>query len=165
MKKELTAERLRELLSYDPATGLFMRHDMRGASKKGWMQGSANASGHLVMGVAGKTYLGHRLAWLWVHGVWPTHEIDHINGNPADNRLVNLRDVPKSINMQNLKQARSDNKTSGLLGATLHKPSGRWVAQLSVGGKKILHKHFDTAQQAHDAYLLAKRQHHVGNTL
>lgn len=161
----LTQSELKTRLNYDAETGLFMRTNMRGVSKKGWMQGCPNADGYLVLGVAGKTYLSHRLAWLWVYGKWPTEHIDHINGNPADNRICNLREATRSLNMQNLRRAKTSNVSSGLLGVTAHKKSGKWIAQIYTNGRTKFLGYFVGKEDAHAAYLAAKRLAHIGNTL
>lgn len=74
----------------------------------------------------------HRLAWFIAHGVMPSHEIDHINQNKADNRLSNLRDVPRTLNQRN--GTRKSNNTSGVPGVTWHKQSLKWCAQANVLG-------------------------------
>jgi len=75
----------------------------------------------------------HRLAWFIVNGVLPSYEIDHINQNKSDNRIVNLRDVPKGINQRN--GTRKGNNTSGVAGVTWHKQHKKWYAQANVDGK------------------------------
>ena len=87
----LTAERLRELLNYDPLTGVFSwRVNGRGRSGVGTVAGGSN---HKRIAIDKKEYFVHRLAWLYVHGCWPTEDIDHINGDPSDNRIANLREA------------------------------------------------------------------------
>ena len=93
--------------------------------------------------------------------------VDHINGNRGDNRLCNLRDVSRKINTQNRKSA-SINNSCGLLGVSEHKgvgKSGRFVAGIYIEGKRKHLGVFDTAQQAHEAYLTAKRKYHEGCTI
>lgn len=75
----------------------------------------------------------HRLAWFISYGSLPLAEVDHINQNKADNRLTNLRDVPKAINQRN--GTRKGNNTSGVAGVSWHKQRGKWCAQASVDGK------------------------------
>lgn len=89
--------------------------------------------GHLIISYEGKDYLAHRLAWFIYYGKWPEQTLDHINGNPKDNRIENLRDVTHNENMRNCKK-RVDN-SSGVTGVYLHKPSGKWQARGYLNGK------------------------------
>jgi hypothetical protein len=151
-----------ELLSYNKNTGVFTWTDKAYSRVKGKTAGSKQKHGHLAVKLNGKNYHLHRLAWMFVYGVNPVEHIDHINGNPADNRIENLRLATRSLNMQNLKKSKANNKC-GLLGVC---PNGnRWKAEIRIDGKKTYLGTFDTALEAHNVYLSAKRQHHVGNTL
>lgn len=159
----ITQKRLRELLSYDPDTGVFQWLFSRGTARAGAVAGSADSYGYLQTKIDRRCYLNHRLAWLYVHGEWPTRQIDHINGKRTDNRLANLRIVSASVNQQNHRVARVDNKC-GLLGVS---SSGkRWQARIShPGGKDAYLGLFDTPELAHAAYLEAKRRLHPGCTI
>lgn len=95
-------------------------------------------------------------------GAPPPAEIDHINGATGDNRWANLRSATSSLNSQNCRHARSDNRT-GLLGAMPNKKG--FMARITIGGAKHYLGTFPSAQQAHETYLKAKRQLHPGNTL
>lgn len=161
--RDLTAQQLRELLNYNPDTGEFSWCYSRVGAKKGAVAGTGRPDGYKSIFVTGFRYLAHRLAWLHSYGEWPTGQIDHINGIKSDNRISNLRDVSCSVNHQNKRAARSDNKASGLLG--VFKNHGRWSARLEVEGKKINLGSFSTPEEAHAAYLCGKRLHHPGNTL
>jgi hypothetical protein len=154
----LTQERLKELLSYNPETGVFVWRTRRSGIKVGVLVGSPNADGYLRIMVDKKRYLSHRLAWFYMYGYWPDKQIDHINRVRTDNRIENLREATPLQNTWNL-SIRSYN-TSGLTGASVHKKSGKWIAQISIAGRK---KHLGlhaTAEEAHIAYLEAKEQHH-----
>lgn len=154
-------DEIRRLLTYDQSTGLFRwRGSPSNFVKAGRAAGSLTDRGYLRVMLKGKSYLAHRLAWLIVHGEWPRGEIDHINGVRVDNRMSNLRAVSRNENSQNLHKAPSNNKSSGLLGASFVKQCGRWVARIRVDGKRIHLGHFATAEQAHQAYLDAKRRLH-----
>lgn len=163
-KTDLTAERLRELLHYDPDTGVFRWVAARPNCRSGEQAGCTRENGHVIICLDGKLYYAHRLAWLYVHGAWPSKLIDHINGNRSDNRIQNLRDVEPSVNAQNIRQAFKTN-ASGVLGASLFKRTGRYVAMIRIDGKKRYLGYFDTAEEAHAAYLAAKRKHHQGCTI
>jgi hypothetical protein len=160
-----TAERLRELLHYDPETGLFTREKSSQGAKAG-VAGVVRKDGYCLVCVLGRQYLLHRLAWFYVTGKWPTDLIDHIDGNPSNNRFSNLREATKITNAQNIKGPPQHN-TSGLIGATQIKATGRWRAEIRVdGGEKSWHLGiFPNAEQAHAAYIEAKRKLHEGCTL
>jgi hypothetical protein len=89
---KLTAERLRKRLRYDAETGLFTRRVGSGHAHAGDMAGSVHSTGYVRICIDGGRYTAHRLAWLYVHGVWPSGQIDHINRNRSDNRIANLRE-------------------------------------------------------------------------
>lgn len=164
-KADLTAERLRELLDYDPETGLLTyRVDRRNGSKAGDVAGWTAQRGIRVIEVDQKNYKAHRLAWLHVNGSWPQGDIDHINGDPADNRLVNLRDVPHLLNLQNRRKPRSGSK-AGILGAQWDAARGKWKSSIRAQGKVTHLGRFDTAEEAQQAYLHAKRRLHDGCTI
>lgn len=158
----LTAERLRSILYYDPETGIFSCRTQRGPRGAGDILGAINDCGYVVMEIDHRRYLGHRLAFLYQTGAWPKETVDHINGQRADNRWMNLRDVPHRTNIENFRKIRRSTQ-SGLLGA--HKKGARWRSGITVDGKQVNLGTFDTAQQAHEAYLSAKRQHHSGCTI
>lgn len=102
----------------------------------------------------------HRLAWLYVHGEWPTEQIDHINQNPVDNRIANLRPADKSQNVQNIDAAYG---SSGYRGVSFDSRCGdgnSWRARIMVDGKSHSLGYYATAEEAHDAYLAAKRELH-----
>jgi hypothetical protein len=165
VKRDLTAERLRELLHYDPATGVFTRRVALGRrSKVGDVVGSRTAEGYLDISVNGGRYRAHRLAWLYATGRWPAADVDHLNGNRADNRFSNLRDVSRAVNLQN-RHAPQRNNVSGLLGVAFDAARGKWAAHIKVDGRRRALGRFDTPEAAHAVYLAAKREHHQGNTL
>lgn len=171
---ELTAALLRKTLSYDAMTGAFTwlatPKSTGGSRKVGGHAGSRNkVIGYIYIGINRRTYLAHRLAWLYVHGCWPEFGIDHINGDRADNRISNLRDVPQRINSQNLRVAKVSNESSGLLGVSKDKRPRRakrpYSAYITLNSQRTFIGAFSSAEEAHEAYLAAKRQHHIGNTL
>ena len=96
-------------------------------------------------------------------GAWPKGDIDHINGKRDDNRIANLRDVPRAVNRQNVLRARADNRV-GLIGVKASR-NGTYEARIGVNGKYLHLGTYRTAEAAHAAYVSAKRQHHIGNTL
>lgn len=162
LKPTLDAARLREVLNYDPGTGAFEWRIDNGGSAAGEPAGRVRADGYVAIWIDGKPYRGHRLAWLYMHGEWPAKQIDHINGMRSDNRFSNLRDVSQQTNIQNKRIANRNNKAN-LLGVSFH--AGRWEAFISHNRKSVYLGRFSTPEQAHDAYVRAKRQVHAGCTL
>lgn len=163
MRPELTAERLRELLHYDPDTGIFTNRAPRKKIRVGEVAGTLDqSSGYVCLGVDRRRHYAHRLAFLYMTGAWPRDLVDHKNGNRADNRWANLRDAPRLINQQNMRRAVSGS-ASGLLGA--HRKRGRWSSQIKVRGQIVKLGIFSTPQEAHAAYIAAKRQQHEGCTI
>lgn len=162
-KEDLTQEALKAVLAYDAETGIFTwKVRIANCTYVGDVAGGKNAWGYVKIRTHGLSFGAHRLAWFCVHGVWPSRLIDHINGDPSDNRIANLRDVSLSVNSQNQRSARKDSST-GLLGA--HRYRGRFIAKLGVGGRTIRFGVHDTPEAAHAAYIAGKRIHHEGNTL
>lgn len=160
----LTQERLKEVLDYDPGTGLFRWRSYRcGRALAGAVCGTDNGKGYLTIHIDLVHYKAHRLAWLYVHGVWPEDRIDHINGIKGDNRLANLREANKFTNSQNQRRAQSHNKC-GYLGVH-QRDNGRFRASIRVNSKLLSLGTFDTPEHAHKAYVEAKRRLHEGCTL
>lgn len=162
---KLTQARLRELLRYDPATGVFEWNSRRGGNRSGLGAGTTIQRGYVRIGIDGEFHLAHRLAWMYVRGAWPAGVIDHKNGNTSDNSLENLRDATFTENQQNQQRAHAANKSCGLLGATFDRFTGRWMAKIRVNGKHKFLGRFDTAEEAHMCYVEAKRRLHAGSLL
>jgi hypothetical protein len=153
--KPLTAATLRELVDYDPATGIFVWRATRSRAKVGSVAGSFNY-GYRRIGINGQFYFAHRLAWLHVYGEWPSGELDHINLDKADNRLVNLRLANRSLNMAN--SPKSSRNTSGFKGVRRCKDCDRYAAEVRVHGRTIHLGLFRTAEEAHAAYVAGARK-------
>ena len=160
MHPELSAERLRELLSYDADTGVFTWAARRGNVPAGKRAGTRDSDGYTQISIEGRLYKAHRLAWLYVHGEWPFGEVDHINGARDENQIGNLRVATSAENKQNQRRAHSRNKSSGLLGVNWSKDAKRWRASICVNKKQRHIGLFDTAEAAHNAYLAAKAELH-----
>lgn len=162
--RELTPQRLHELLHYSPDTGVFTWRVRRsGTAGVGSTAGTLDR-GYIYIGIDRRIYPAHRLAWLYMTGSWPTNEIDHMDGEKTNNRISNLRDVCREINQQNLRKAHSRN-SCGLLGVSLHRSTGKWRARLWTGGKNKSLGLFDSPEEAHSHYVAAKREIHIGGTL
>lgn len=161
----ITAQHLRERVFYDADTGIFTWRTHIRPSVVGRRFGSWDLHGYLTARIGGKSYKLHRLAWLYQFGVWPTGDVDHINGVRHDNRLSNLRDVSRKVNLENQTKATGRNNSTGLLGAYFDRRRGVFYARVSQFNKSINLGSFATAQEAHEAYLKAKRILHVGCTI
>jgi hypothetical protein len=152
-----------EFLKYDPETGALVwaakpnRRIVLGSSA-----GVKTYYGYVQISVQGKRYFAHKLAWLLMTGEYPECEIDHINGIKDDNRWGNLRMSSPSLNQQNRRAAQKNNK-SGLLGVTSR--SDGFAARIAVDKKQINLGHYKSADDAHQAYLEAKRKLHPANML
>ena len=160
----MTQNELKEILHYEPNTGMFTWLISKGNIKAGDVAGSHGKHNHLYIKINGKNCYLHRLAWLYVYGKFPINMIDHINGIAEDNRIDNLRDVTNTINQHNQKTAHVNSK-SGLIGACWNKQNKAWKAQITHQGKVIYLGLYKTAQLAHEAYLTAKRKLHSGCTI
>ena len=153
MREQETLERVRERLAYDPDSGLLTWASRPSRKIRiGQHAGRIGTNGYVVIRLDGLNYHANRLGWLLHHGVWPAMEIDHINGERADNRIANLRDVDRSTNMSNRKGADRDAMT-GVLGVYKHRQ--RFVAQRRIHGVHRYLGTFDTAAAAGEAYKAA----------
>ena len=156
-----TQNRLRNLFFYDPESGIFTRTSKVKGAKIGTQAGHLKDNGYIHFSVDSKKYGAHRLAWVYVYGLEPNGDIDHIDGNRANNAIKNLRCVDRSTNLENIKNAKSHNKSTGFLGA-YKLPHGRFVSKIQVRGKNLNLGCFDTAIDAHKAYIEAKKKYHIG---
>lgn len=165
---ELTAERARQLVSYDPHTGLLTwKCAVYRTIKPGQPAGCLRKDGRYLIRLDGRLYYGYRVAWLITYGEWPAEQVDHINGDQTDNRLANLRAVSNKVNGQNKRRAARRSKT-GLLGASpaaCEGEIGRFVAFIGHGAIRKNLGYFDTPEEAHEAYVTAKRVMHRGCTI
>lgn len=160
----LTAEELRELFLYEPETGIMSRRiavGRRGRHRAGTVVGCGGKGEHLTVRVGGYLYLLHRLIWLYMTGLWPKHQIDHINMIRDDNRWCNLREATHGQNVVN-SRARAYN-VLGLKGVhrrpskfNLRKP---YEARITANGVVYSLGYFKTAQEAHEAYVVAAKMY------
>ncbi len=146
-RNTLTQSRLKELLSYDPETGLFVnRIERNPRAKQGCSTGYANTIGYVVIQIDREKFGAHRLAWLYMTGEWPIQQIDHINRIRSDNRFSNLRQATFAENCHNMSVACSN--TSGHQGVTWHKGRQKWQAQLAVQGRHFYLGMYDDIDEA-----------------
>lgn len=162
-KNDVTPEEIEELLSYDPETGILtwkvdrmvgMYRNVVGAKAGDEAGGVCKTHGYRFIKVNGRKYRSHRLAWLLHYGEWPEHQIDHINGDRADNRIENLRSVTNQQNGQAAHTPRK-NVSSKYRGVYWYKSKRKWRAQIETDGKRKHIGYFDSELEAARAYDLA----------
>lgn len=148
----LTQDKLKEILAYNHDSGLF-RWKVRAATniKIGDVAGCDDSDGYRHIGIKGTLYLAQRLVWLYVYGKWPRGVIDHIDHDPSNNRIANLRDVTESENHQN---------RQGVRGYSWHRGAGKWSAKIKVNRKTRYIGIYETEPEARAAYLAAKKIFH-----
>jgi hypothetical protein len=161
--KQLDIDTLRSLIVYDPETGQFT-WKARGVASwdaryAGTLAGRTDGRGYSQIGLMNRNFMAHRMAWAITHGRWPANDIDHIDGNPSNNRISNLREATRSENTQN--RTRHTNNKSGYLGVFWNKQCQKWQAQIMAAGKKRYLGLFDDPRDAHAAYLAAKQNFHT----
>lgn len=149
--------RLRQIVHYNPVTGVFTRCVSVRGSKAGTILNGRNAHGYVQMTIDGQFYYGHRLAWFMTFGLWPKIDIDHQNRDPGDNRIVNLREATKSQNLANSKCPRHN--LVGLKGASAYGRHGRFRSMIIREKKRIYLGTFATAEAAHAAYVEAAQKY------
>ena len=133
---KLTLSRLKEVLHYNPKTGVFTNRITRcNRAIKGTVTGCVNPNGYLLIQIDGTLYRAHRLAYFYENGRWPPADLDHRNGVRDDNRIKNLRPATKSINNKNAK-LRKDS-TTGVCGVYFDKRRKKYRAQIMIDGKHI----------------------------
>ncbi len=152
----LTAERAREVLAYDPETGVLRwKVSLHRGAKQGQVAGKSNKRGYLHLCIDHKGYLAHRVAWLIFYGVWPD-ELDHQNQNKGHNAILNLRNSSRSQNMANV--SINANNTTGFRGVCWHKQAKRFLASIRFKRRAIHIGLYDTPEEAHKAYKAKARE-------
>lgn len=150
---------LHERLTYNAETGEIHRIANKNGACKSVVAGTITNTGYRQISIDGVYLLGHRIAWAMSHGEWPEADIDHINGNRIDNRIVNLRKATRSQNLQNQHRVRSDNK-AGLPGVFWNAKHNKWQSNITHMGKTKYLGLFGDKHEAHSAYLSAKKVMH-----
>jgi len=153
----ITQEQLKELLDYDPETGVFTwKKPPSNRVRRGDRCAAICSVGYILIGVLGNKLYAHRLAWLYMTGSWPEEQVDHINGVRHDNRWVNLRQADKMRNMRN--SGLRGHNTSGHTGVGFHRASGKWRAYLNDNNKTLHIGLFDSKSEALAARQKAARE-------
>lgn len=150
----VTAERVRELMNYDPITGSLTWRVSFPSAPAGRIVGHRN-QGYLRCKIDGRKYVVHRIVWLYVYGCFPSKMVDHINGIRDDNRITNLRSVDAAQNQWNRGVAK--NNTSGIHGV-IYRPRPPWCARITVHGKRIIIGWFNTREEAMVAFEKARAE-------
>lgn len=151
---------LRRLFGYDPGTGQFVRlvttsHN----AKAGQVAGNLRPDGYIGINVGGRIHLAHRLAWLYMYGDWPQGEVDHINRNRSDNRIENLRDAPRSLNITNT----AGRGVDGLKGVS--RIGERFFSRIRLADGTTKHLGtYDSPSEAHREYVKAHIERYGENS-
>ena len=158
---EPSVKEILESLTFDAQAGEFRwARNVSRKARRGSLAGSVKPSGYCAIRIMGRAFYAHRLAWLFVHGEWPSGHIDHVNGIRSDNRISNLRAASAAENRQNIRGPASNNLTSGVLGVNWHKASGKWRAAIGLNNRHVHIGCFESIEQAEAAYLSAKQSLH-----
>ncbi|WP_088255401.1 HNH endonuclease [Fimbriiglobus ruber] len=155
---DLSAERLREVLTYNPETGVFIRKWTD--SKKiepGGVAGTINNCGYRVISVDHRIHLAHRLAWIYMTGLYPQSDIDHINGHRADNRFCNLREASPSQNLFN--RGKQKNNSSGYKNVSWCRVTTKWVVRMMIDRRYAVIGYFDDVEEANKKAVVARLKH------
>ncbi|MEX5730773.1 HNH endonuclease [Providencia hangzhouensis] len=147
---KLTYSRLRELLDYNPDTGVFtwLPKASKGTRRVG-VAGSVS-NGYIAIGIDGKQYRAHRLAWLYIYGHWPNNMLDHVNRIKSDNRILNLREASNEENQRNVEVGKKNK--SGFKGVFWEPSRQKWKARAQMNKKKYTIGRFDKIEDAVAAY-------------
>lgn len=157
METDEIAKRIFELLDYNPEDGSFTwKINRRGRRQKGMKAGCLNTNGYIRISIDYKLYNASRIAWLFIKNKWPDKYIDHIDGNPSNNRANNLREASILQNGANRKKPISNK--SGIKGVSLIKSTGKWGAWIKVSGKSKYLGSFATKEQAGKAYEISAKK-------
>jgi hypothetical protein len=155
----ISQERLKSIIGYDQSTGVFVwKVKVSRNTSAGEIAGYHPADRYGTIRINRRHYFAHRLAWFYIYGTWPEEQVDHINKDKTDNRIDNLRLATHGQNIAN--QAMRRNNTSGYKGVCLIKKTGKWRANIMSGKRKYHIGHFDTKEEAHEAYQATAKKLH-----
>lgn len=156
----ISLQGVEQYLLYDCKTGLLTWRVRKGArAAVGSVAGHLNRIGRVEIRVNGRTMQAHRIAWYLYHGIDPGQNgIDHINCNPSDNRIVNLRLADHAQNSWN--RPKRKGTSSSLKGVSWHGQTGKWQSEIRHRGATIYLGYFDDEASAHKAYACAALRYH-----
>lgn len=155
---ELTLEKLRAEIRYDPKTGYFWRLVDRPRSPAGSRADSYRGDGYCRVSVGGRLYYAHRLAWFYMYGLWPEGQIDHRDLDKSNNRIRNLRIATPTQQRANTGLTAANR--SGFKGVNRAPKCSKWQARIKIDGREKHLGLFDTPEAAAAAYAEAARQVH-----
>jgi hypothetical protein len=161
MKTDLTAEYVRSILDYDPASGALTWKRGYRHLKAGSKAGYKTERGYVIIRIDTITYQAHRLAWLIMTGAWPELIVDHKDENKSNNAWSNLREVSIAENTQNVTAPQRDN-ASGFRGVYWQRDKRKWRAQITVSRKLIYLGRYSSPEEASAAYEAARLELHPG---
>lgn len=166
-----SAAYVRAILHYDPETGVFTWRERPREHFKthnafatwntrfsGSVAGTQRSNGYLIISISGRRFYAHRIASLYMTGEWPEADIDHINGDRADNRFANLREATRSQN--NFNAGPQKNNTSGRKGVCWNKRASKWQASIKKNNIQIYLGVFGSIDAAASAYEQAAKELH-----
>lgn len=144
----MTQQRLKELLEYDPETGMWRWNNPQARNKKPISEqaGTISVHGYRIITYCGVKYRASRLAWLYMTGEWPSHEIDHKDRDKANDKWENLRDLTRSDNACN--RGLQSNNASGARGVHWDNTRSKWFVQVKSEGGNIFVGRFDDFDEA-----------------
>jgi hypothetical protein len=162
----ITQAELKELLTYDPETGVFrwlvdrcvFKHGRSKGPRAGDVAGHGHAGRYWRISINYRGYYAHRLAFFYMTGEWPADVVDHINGDKFDNRWSNLRQATQGENLRNMRKSKRNQ--SGFKGVYRHTENDKWVAQIKINGRAKNLGSFKCPTAAHLAYCRAAKIHH-----
>lgn len=157
MGNQITAQEARELLSYDPNSGKFTWKVSKSSRAISGNIAGCKTGRYETISINGTKYRSNRLAWLFYYGEWPKNVVDHIDGDPSNNKIANLRDVSQAENVRN-KTKPYVGSLVPYIGVTISK--GKFRAMIGVGRKNKCLGRYNTAEEASEAYQKAKSEIH-----
>lgn len=155
---KLTQEYLKTILKYENGNLIWIKTSNYHKRRIGTVSGYKRPDGYMQIRIKDKSYLLHRLVWLYHNGEFPTKDLDHINFNTKDNRIENLREATKSENQWNIGITKQN--TSGFKGVSYDKRRGTWNSAVTIKSKKKYLGAYKTPEEAGEVYIKHIKEHH-----
>ena len=151
-----TREQVLSIVAYDAERGIFTRL-IAARNRPIGSDATVKSNNYRMILIGEKCWHAHRLAWLIVNGEWPKTQIDHINGDPSDNRIANLRLATPAQNAQNKRVC--SNSKSGIKGVSFDPKRGKWGAFIQINKRQTIIGRYGSLEDAAEAYRLAAQKH------